>query len=138
MSTPESAPQEAASPFASASVEAKRLAAAVLEVLAGARLPSEAASVLEISLARYYQLETRALAGLVSACEGRRRGRGRKSGSEVADLRRNAIDCVVNVPGNKHWYAPPSAPWDWRHRRPPPAATRTARNAARGSRQPGR
>jgi hypothetical protein len=60
----------------SASVEAKRVAAAILEVLAGARGPCEAAQVLGISLARYYQLENRAIAGLVSACEPRRRGRG--------------------------------------------------------------
>lgn len=59
-----------------ASAEAKRVAAAILEVLAGARGPCAAAQVLGISLARYYQLENRAIAGLVAACEPRRRGRG--------------------------------------------------------------
>jgi hypothetical protein len=51
----------AASPFAEASAEAKRLAAAVLEVLAGTRGPGEAAVALGISLPRYYQLKGRAL-----------------------------------------------------------------------------
>ena len=53
---------------AGASPQARRQAATILEVLAGVRRPSEAAQVLEISLPRYYQLEQRALAGLVSAC----------------------------------------------------------------------
>jgi len=74
-------------PFAESSPEAKRLAAAVLEVLAGTRGPAEAAMALEISLPRYYQLEGRALAGLLAACEPRRGGRGR-GGNEVTALRR--------------------------------------------------
>jgi len=69
------------------STEAKRLAAAILEVLAGVRGPGEAAEVLGISLCRYYQLETRALAGLLGACEPRRRGRGGQGPSELATLR---------------------------------------------------
>jgi hypothetical protein len=75
-----------ASPFAESSLEAKRLAAAVLEVLAGTRGPSEAATALGISLPRYYQLEGRALAGLLAACEPRRGGRGR-GGNELNILR---------------------------------------------------
>ena len=63
-----------APPVASASPQARRQAATILEVLAGVRRPSEAAQVLEISLPRYYQLEQRALAGLVSACEPAPRG----------------------------------------------------------------
>jgi hypothetical protein len=71
-----------------ASIEAKRLAAAILEVLAGARGPSEAAQVVGISLARYYQLENRAIAGLLSACEPRRRRRGSAGPvNELAALR---------------------------------------------------
>lgn len=69
------------------SAEAKRLAAAILEVLAGARGPSEAAEVLGISLARYYQLETRALGGLLAACEPRRR-KGHRGASDLAVLRK--------------------------------------------------
>ena len=43
--------------------EARQLAMLVLEVLAGAKTPSESADVLGVSLPRYYALETRALAG---------------------------------------------------------------------------
>jgi hypothetical protein len=42
---------------------------AILEVLAGLRTPAEAAQSLQISLPRYYVLETRALEGLVAGCE---------------------------------------------------------------------
>ncbi|MBM4072479.1 MAG: transposase family protein [Planctomycetes bacterium] len=74
--------------FPEASREAKRLAAAILEVLAGTQAPAEAARALGISVARYYQLELRGLSGLVTACEGRRRGRGPQPGNEVTVLRR--------------------------------------------------
>src|SRR5262245_47690243 len=55
--------------------EAKRLAASVLEVLAGARTPAQAAAALGLSLPRYYQLEGRALRGLLAGCEPRPKGR---------------------------------------------------------------
>ena len=58
-----------------ASREAKRLAAAILEVLAGLRTPTDAAQSLSISVPRYYILEQRALDGLVLACEPRTQGR---------------------------------------------------------------
>jgi len=81
-------PTAGAAGLPDASAEARKLAAAILEVLAGAQTPTEAARSLGLSLARYYQLETRALAGLVVACEDRRRkGRGR-AGGELAALRR--------------------------------------------------
>jgi hypothetical protein len=67
--------------------EAKLLAAAILEVLAGSMGPSEAARGLGISLARYYQLEARALAGLVNSCEIRRRG-GHRPKNELTALQR--------------------------------------------------
>jgi hypothetical protein len=54
--------------------EAKQRAAAILEVLAGARSPLAAAGALGVSLPRYYLLEEQALAGLVAACEPRPRG----------------------------------------------------------------
>ncbi len=47
--------------------EAQRLAATILEVLAGLRSPPEASQALAVSLPRYYQLEARALEGLVAA-----------------------------------------------------------------------
>jgi hypothetical protein len=49
--------------------EARRKAAAILEVLAGARKPSDAAQALGITPMRYYLLELRAIQGLVKACE---------------------------------------------------------------------
>jgi hypothetical protein len=91
--TPENGPAASttgggAASLSDASAEARKLAAAILEVLAGAQTPSEAAQSLGLSLARYYQLETRAVAGLVVACEIRRgKGRGR-GGGELAALRR--------------------------------------------------
>jgi hypothetical protein len=84
---PLAAPPSGAGSFGGSSPEARRLAAAVLEVLAGLQSPSEAARAVGVSLARYYQLEQRALGGLVTACESRRRGRAR-GGDPVAELRR--------------------------------------------------
>jgi hypothetical protein len=54
-----------------ASREAQRVAAAILEVLAGVRTPTDAAAVLGIGVPRYYLWEQRAVAGLVAACEPR-------------------------------------------------------------------
>jgi hypothetical protein len=58
-----------------ASRDARRMAAVLLEVLAGLRTPLQAAELLQVSLPRYYQLESRALVGFVEACEARPRGR---------------------------------------------------------------
>lgn len=69
-------------------VQAKQLAAAILEVLAGARTPTEAATSLNLSVPRYYQLETQALRGLLQACELRPKGRVRKEKTEVETLRK--------------------------------------------------
>jgi hypothetical protein len=71
-----------------ASAEAKRLAAAILEVLAGARTPTDAAQTLGLSLPRYYLLEDRALHGMLVACEPRTIGRGPSPESALAALRR--------------------------------------------------
>lgn len=67
-----------------ASREARKLAAAILEVMGGARMPSDAAKALSISLPRYYLLESRALNGLLFACEPRRIGRVRSPENELA------------------------------------------------------
>jgi hypothetical protein len=48
--------------------EARKLAACVLEVLAGLRSPEQAAQALSMSLPTYYNLETRALRGLIHGC----------------------------------------------------------------------
>jgi hypothetical protein len=55
--------------------EAKRQAAIVLEVLSGLRGPTEGSEAMSVSLSRYYQLETRALQGLITALEPRPKGR---------------------------------------------------------------
>src|SRR5882757_1379782 len=68
--------------------DAQRQAAVILEVLAGARTPTQAATALNVSVPRYYQLETRALRGLVEACEARPRGRAPSADKELASLRR--------------------------------------------------
>jgi len=68
--------------------EAKRLAAAILEVLAGQRTPAQAAEALAVSLPRYYQLEVAGLRGLLASCEPKPRGRRQNLGAELADLRR--------------------------------------------------
>jgi hypothetical protein len=66
--------------------DANRVAAAILEVLAGVRTPTDAAQALVVSVPRYYQLEQRALEGLIAACEPRRLGRMQTSESRVRTL----------------------------------------------------
>jgi hypothetical protein len=73
---------------APASKEARQVAAAILEVLAGARTPQEAAVALGWSLPRYYQVEARALRGLVAACAPAPRGPRRSVDAELERLRR--------------------------------------------------
>jgi hypothetical protein len=72
-----------------ASREAKRVAAGILEVLAGQRTPAQAARELGMCLPRYYVLENRALRGLVAACEPRPKGRVRSVTSELTSLRQD-------------------------------------------------
>ncbi len=68
--------------------EARRVAAAVLEVLAGSATPLDAAKALSVSAPRYYALESRALEGLVTACEPRSKGRTRTPEMELVALRK--------------------------------------------------
>jgi hypothetical protein len=70
----------------SGSVEAKRMAAGILEVFAGLRGPQEACAGLGVSLPRYYHLESRALGGLIAALEPRPKGRRRKPEDQIAGL----------------------------------------------------
>ena len=67
---------------------ARRQAAAILEVLAGARTPAEAAQALSVSLPRYYLLEVRALQGMLVACEPRPLGRQQTAASALVTLQR--------------------------------------------------
>jgi hypothetical protein len=116
--------------------QAKQVAAAILEVLAGARTPQQAADALAVSLPRYYQLESRALRAVVLACEARPKGRVRSAASEVAKLKaqnehlqREVIrqQALVRIAQRSVGLAPPAAP-------PPKVAgkrTRRRRPAAR-------
>jgi len=76
-----------------ASRDARKVAAAILEVMGGARLPSDAAKALSISLPRYYLLESRALNGLLLACEPRRIGRVRSAESELSAAQKQ-VHCL--------------------------------------------
>ena len=67
-----------------ASRSARQVATAILEVMAGARLPSDAAKALGVSQPRYYLLENRAMNGLIAACEPLHMGRVRSAESELA------------------------------------------------------
>jgi hypothetical protein len=73
---------------AAPSKEARRLAAVLLDVLAGSRSPAQAAESLGLSLPRYYQLEARGLQGMLAACEPRPRGRQPGTGVEAESLRK--------------------------------------------------
>jgi hypothetical protein len=74
---------------AAASRQAKQRAAAILEVLAGARTPTQAAQALGVSLSGYYALEDKALTGLVAACEPQPPGRQVDAANRLAALERD-------------------------------------------------
>lgn len=67
---------------------ANKLAAIVLDVLAGVRLPAQAAQEAGISLPGYYHLEQRVLDAIVRACEPRPRGKTRSPQRYVEQLQR--------------------------------------------------
>lgn len=68
------------------SIEARKTACLILEVLGGLRTPTDAAKALGVSAQRYYGLEAQALEGLVHACERRGPGRQRTPGGLIAAL----------------------------------------------------
>ena len=72
-----------------ASTEARRLAAAILEVLAGVRTTDQAAAALGLSVMRYYQVEARALAGFLEACEPGQSGPRASLERQLQALRRD-------------------------------------------------
>ena len=99
--------------------QAKQVAAAILEVLAGARTPQQAAEALTVSLPRYYQLESRALRAVVQACEVRPKGRVRSPASEIAKLKADNArlqrevtrqQALVRAAQRSVGLAPPAAP----------------------------
>jgi hypothetical protein len=83
---------------AAVSRDAQRVAAAILEVLAGVRTPTEAAAALSLSVPRYYLWEQRALEGLVRACEPRPKGMVVSQRHQIAALEREVLrlrqDCA--------------------------------------------
>lgn len=68
------------------SLDARKTACLILEVLGGQRTPTDAAKVLGVSSQRYYGLEAQALEGLVHACERRGPGRQRGPDGRIAEL----------------------------------------------------
>jgi hypothetical protein len=70
--------------------QARKKAALILEVLAGARTPTQAAEALGVSAMRYYTLESRALQGLLDACEPLPAGPKVSPEKRLAKLRREA------------------------------------------------
>lgn len=78
--------------------DAQRFAAAILEVLAGGRTPTDAAAVLGVSVPRYYLWEQRALEGLVAACEPRPVGKAVSQRHQLAVLQKEVArlkqDCA--------------------------------------------
>lgn len=99
--------------------EAGRLAATILEVLAGVRTPTDAAAALGIGVPRYYLLEQRALQGLVIACEPRPVGPGHHAERKIAALEKEVTrlkqDCnrqqaLVRAAQRTIGLAPPATP----------------------------
>jgi len=66
--------------------DAQRVAAVILEVLAGVKTPTEAAVLVGLSVPRYYLWEQRALEGLVRACEPRPKGKVASTRHQIAVL----------------------------------------------------
>lgn len=73
------------------SAGARQWAAAILEVLAGEWTPGQGAQALGVGLPRYYAVESRALTGLIAACEPRKGRRGRQPEKQVADLKKQIV-----------------------------------------------
>lgn len=61
----------------------------ILEVLGGLKSPTEAAECLTVSLTYYYVLETRAIEGLLVACEPKSKGPRSSPEKRVEELRRD-------------------------------------------------
>ena len=66
---------------------ARKAVAAILEALSGEIGTSEAAELLGVSLSRYYQLEARALQGMLGALEPKKRGIQKTPEREILGLK---------------------------------------------------
>jgi hypothetical protein len=125
------------------SAEARKVAATILEVLAGVRTPTDAAGAIGVSLPRYYALEIRAIEGLLGACERRPRGPRRSPEREVRRIRRElsrlereaarsqallrAAQRAVGLRSSEPQRGKPEAPGKRRRRRASPRALRAAK-----------
>jgi hypothetical protein len=129
------------------SPEANRLAVLILEVLAGSRTPLDAAKALGVRLPRYYQLETRALQGLITALEPRPKvrqpspeGRIARLEKELGEARRESLrqQALVRAAQRSLGIKPPppeeskpgQKPTGHRKRRPAVRALKAARRLA--------
>lgn len=70
------------------SKDARRDAVLVLELLSGVRSPAETSAALGCSITRVYQLEARALQGVIAAMEPRPRGRQPDLERKITELER--------------------------------------------------
>jgi hypothetical protein len=77
--------------IAGGSAGARQWAAVILQVLAGEWTPGDGAQSLGVSLPRYYAVESRAMAGLVQACEPRSGKRRRPPEKEVSELKKQVV-----------------------------------------------
>ncbi len=77
--------------IAGGSAGARQWAAMILQVLAGEWTPGDGAQSLGVSLPRYYAVESRAMGGLVQACEPRNGKRRRLPEKEVSELRKQVV-----------------------------------------------
>lgn len=71
--------------------QSRKAAAGILSVLSGLRTPAEVSAALGCSVNRYYQLEQRALEGMLRALEPRARGPGRRPEAEAQRLQREVV-----------------------------------------------
>ncbi len=69
------------------SPHARKAVAAILEALSGEISTGEAAELIGVTLSRYYQLESRALTGMLQAMEPKKRGFQKTPQHEISGLR---------------------------------------------------
>lgn len=81
-------PKKAGEKKPKSSIEARKMAGVVLEVLSGTMTPTEAAEIMGMSVPKYYMVESRAMDGLVLACEPRKRGYVRSTERELESLKK--------------------------------------------------
>jgi hypothetical protein len=90
MSTPEATTRVRRRPLAGDG-QGKRIAAVILEVLAGLRTVTAGAEALGITAMRYHVLERRALEGMIAALQPRPKGKRRRPEDALHELRREKV-----------------------------------------------